>query len=226
MHLSAKQDSDRAAAANEVLRLVAQTAQPQQSFHRLVALLHEASGAAASVGVLFRSPLELASAGADVTPDPDALKAAAAGLAPGTVSAAALPLAHGFKSALLAPVYQVDALCGALYLLFNTTVASDEVVVHLLQAAADGAALIDRQMEQAVLTARAEQFAASLITAIHDPLITLDADRCVVTMNPAALRVFGPAHIDALGRWARLCATCRSRAQQRWRARRLGDCPQ
>lgn len=186
----------------DILHLIAQTALSQQP-EQLAELLRTAAEADASAVLLFHAPAHSAVAGGQVSLAVEALARAAAALTPGSVSAVEPLLAADdgrFKSALLAPVYRDDELCGALYLLYAREATLDEEARQtLLQAAAVGAAVIDRQRAAALAAARAEQFAASLVAAIKDPLIALDAGRTVVALNPAALELFEVSPAAAVG---------------------------
>lgn len=199
---SARSDLQLSAIESDALRILAYTPQSEQP-DRLAELLREATGASVSAVILFHPPARLATAGGEVRLAVEALGRAAAALPPGSVSAAELLLTapdERFASALLAPVHRGDAIGGALYLLFDTVLAPDEMVSALLRAVAAAVAVVDRQREQAYAAARAEQFAASLVTAIKDPLITLDANRAVVALNPAALELFKVSQGDVAGR--------------------------
>lgn len=199
---SARSDLHLPTIESDLLWILAHAPQPEQ-LERLAELLRAAAGASVSAVILFRPPARLATAGGEVHLAVAALERAAAALPPGSVSAAELFLAaHDgrFAGALLAPVYRGDAVSGALYLLFDTAPPPGETASAPLLAAAAAAAVVDRQREQAYAAARAEQFAASLVAAIQDPLITLDAKRAVVALNPAALELFGVLQDGAVGK--------------------------
>lgn len=203
MHLSAKQNSERlVAAVGEVLHLVAQPAPPEQTLSRVIEVVTVSTGAVAGIGMLFQAPVMPAIAGFSVCPDVDALQQAASSLAPGSVSASEVFITPGvdhIRSAVLAPVHIGDRLCGALHLLFDTQSVPDEATLAFVQAAASGISVVANNLELTLSAARSEQLSASLVAAINDPLMILDANRSIVTLNPAARQVFDVAHADVAG---------------------------
>lgn len=201
MRVNAKESSDLSdTATNEILHIVAELcSEPDQAITRLAELLQELTGAYSAAVVLFDAvPIRVIVTGRDPRLDVSAIKNAASLLPSRTPSV--ITLGDEPHTAVLAPVYRHDALRGAVCLFVDFSFSPDTGVLELLRSAAYGAAVIDRQLELALSVASTEQFAASVITAISDPLITLDAHRCVVSLNLAAQQLFNLKQSDIVGK--------------------------
>ena len=187
-------------ATYEILRIMAELcSEPDQAITNLAALLQELTGAHSAVVVLFDAvPVRVVVAGQETHLDVSTIKDAASSLTSRTPYI--VTLGGEAHVTLLAPVYRGDALRGAVCLFVDTSFSPDTGVLELLQSAAYGAAVMDRELELATLAASAEQFAASVITAISDPLITLDAQYRVVSLNLAAQQLFNVKQSDITGK--------------------------
>ncbi|MGQ9889923.1 MAG: sensor histidine kinase [Aggregatilineales bacterium] len=186
-------------ATYEMLRIMAELcSEPDRAISNLAQLLQELTGARSVVVVLFNAvPVRAIVAGQETRLDVSTIKNAASSLPSRTPCV--VTLGGEANATLLAPVYRGDALRGAVCLFVNTSFSPDAEVLELLQSAAYGAAVMDRELELAALAASAEQFAASVITAISDPLIALDAQYRVVSLNPAAQQLFNVKRSDFTG---------------------------
>lgn len=201
MRVNAEESPDSSdAATHKILRIMAELcSEPDKAITRLAELLQELTGAHSTVIVLFDAvPIRVIVAGQDPRLDVSAIKNAASSLPSRTPSV--VTLGDEPHTAVLAPVYRRNALRGAVCLFVDFSFSLDTGVLELLQSAAYGAAVIDRQLELARSATSAEQFAASVITAISDPLITLDAQRRVVSLNLAAQQLFNAKQSDITGK--------------------------
>lgn len=188
--------------SHDILRAVAELcSKPDQAIAKLAELLKERTGAHTSVVVLLSTtPAKMVVAGADQQLDAsiiNVIKEAASLFPAGTVGV--INLDDQSDTMLLAPVYRDDNLRGAVCLFTAALSSPDSEVFALLQNAVHGVAILDYQLELVLSVSNIEQFAASVIAAISDPLIALDAQRRVVSLNSAAHQLFNLKQTDVVG---------------------------
>lgn len=185
------------------LHAMSQSTDPVGAMHALLEAACRATGAYAGIVAIAAEKPFSVTIGTSLPIQPSRLHELVVDIAPGTYSRLSLTefsLPPDADEAVLIPVYSENLLVGAALLVFNTDHPGGDIAQPYFAMLANGAAIVKGWLDSVYAASRADQFATSLVNAISDPLIMLNALRHVVSLNPAAEQVFQTSLVEARGK--------------------------